>query len=188
MVDRVEVTSPETTTDKPVEEIKPTQSKPEGLPEKFNSVDELVKSYSELEKKPKEFNKIIKELKIRVEIGGGIRSLKNIDTYDIIVSNPPYLSDLEYKKTTKEIQSYEPKIALIGGIDGLKFYRNIANFLTEILSSTSIVFIEIGNNQAKEVMKIFKSKKIKCLELAKDIQQLNRLLILQKNQYKINVD
>ena len=51
MVDKVEITSPETTTDKPVEEIKPTQSKPEGLPEKFNSVDELVKSYSELEKK-----------------------------------------------------------------------------------------------------------------------------------------
>ena len=114
--------------------------------------------------------------------------IKNIDTYDIVVSNPPYLSDLEYKKTTIEIQSYEPKMALNGGIDGLKFYRNIANFLTEILSSTSIVFIEIGNNQAKEVMKIFKSKKIKCLELAKDIQQLNRLLILQKNQYKINVD
>lgn len=51
MVDKVEVKSAETTTDKPVEETKPTQSKPEGLPEKFNSVDELVKSYSELEKK-----------------------------------------------------------------------------------------------------------------------------------------
>ena len=51
MVDKVEITSPETTTDKPVEETKPTQSKPEGLPEKFNSVDDLVKSYSELEKK-----------------------------------------------------------------------------------------------------------------------------------------
>ena len=51
MVEKVEVKSAETTTDKPVEEIKPTQSKPEGLPEKFNSVDELVKSYSELEKK-----------------------------------------------------------------------------------------------------------------------------------------
>ena len=51
MVDKVEVQSAETTADKPVEETKPTQSKPEGLPEKFNSVDELVKSYSELEKK-----------------------------------------------------------------------------------------------------------------------------------------
>jgi len=51
MVEKVEVQSAETTADKPVEEIKPTQSKPEGLPEKFNSVDELVKSYSELEKK-----------------------------------------------------------------------------------------------------------------------------------------
>ena len=51
MVEKVEVQSAETTADKPVEETKPTQSKPEGLPEKFNSVDELVKSYSELEKK-----------------------------------------------------------------------------------------------------------------------------------------
>ena len=106
--------------------------------------------------------------------------IKNLDTYDIIVSNPPYLSELDYKKTTKEIQSFEPKIALIGGIDGLKFYRDIAYLLPDILSSTSVVFVEIGNNQAKEVIQIFKKKKIKCLEIVKDIQQLNRLLVLQK--------
>jgi release factor glutamine methyltransferase len=106
--------------------------------------------------------------------------IKNLDTYDIIVSNPPYLSELDYKKTTKEIQSFEPKIALIGGIDGLKFYRDIAYLLPDILSSTSVVFIEIGNNQAKETIQIFKKKKIKCLEIVKDIQQLNRLLVLQK--------
>ena len=107
--------------------------------------------------------------------------MKRKKTYDIIVSNPPYLSEIEYKKTTKEIQFFEPKIALIGGIDGLKFYRNIADLLPDILSSTSVVFIEIGNNQAKDVIQIFKNKKIKCLELAKDIQHLNRLLVLQKN-------
>ena len=106
--------------------------------------------------------------------------IKNIDKYNIVVSNPPYLSNSEYEKTTKEIQLYEPKKALIGGIDGLKFYRNIANFLYEILSSTSVVFIEIGNNRAKEVMQIFKYKKIECLELAKDIQHLNRLLVFAK--------
>jgi len=61
MVEKVEVQSAETTTDKPVEEIKPTQSKPEGLPEKFNSVDELVKSYSELEKKLGEQSQPTKE-------------------------------------------------------------------------------------------------------------------------------
>ena len=61
MVDRVEVQSAETTTDKPVEETKPTQSKPEGLPEKFNSVDELVKSYSELEQKLGEQSQPTKE-------------------------------------------------------------------------------------------------------------------------------
>ena len=61
MVDKVEVQSAETTADKPVEETKPTQSKPEGLPEKFNSVDELVKSYSELEQKLGEQSQPTKE-------------------------------------------------------------------------------------------------------------------------------
>ena len=61
MVEKVGVKSAETTTDKPVEEIKPTQSKPEGLPEKFNSVDELVKSYSELEQKLGEQSQPTKE-------------------------------------------------------------------------------------------------------------------------------
>jgi len=107
--------------------------------------------------------------------------IKKIDTYDIVVSNPPYLTALEYNKTTKEIQSYEPKIALIAGTDGLKFYRNIANLMPKILSKTSFAFVEIGNNQAKEVIQIFNNKKIKCLELAKDIQHLNRLIVLKKS-------
>ena len=54
MVDKVEITTQETTDEKPVEqtnETQSTQSKPEGLPEKFNSVEELAKSYTELEKK-----------------------------------------------------------------------------------------------------------------------------------------
>ena len=61
MVDKVEVVAEETTAEKPVveetqqteqaNETQSTQSKPEGLPEKFNSVEELAKSYSELEKK-----------------------------------------------------------------------------------------------------------------------------------------
>ena len=50
MVETVEIKQPETTSEKPVEE-QSTQSKPEGLPEKFNSVEDLAKSYSELEKK-----------------------------------------------------------------------------------------------------------------------------------------
>ena len=61
MVEQVEVKQAETTAEKPVEENKPTQSKPEGLPEKFNSVDELVKSYSELEKKLGEQSQPTKE-------------------------------------------------------------------------------------------------------------------------------
>jgi len=54
MVDSVEIKAEETGSEKPVEQVnetQPAQSKPDGLPEKFNSVEDLVKSYSELEKK-----------------------------------------------------------------------------------------------------------------------------------------
>ena len=54
MVDSVEIKAEETTEEKPVEQVnetQPAQSKPEGLPEKFNTVEDLAKSYAELEKK-----------------------------------------------------------------------------------------------------------------------------------------
>jgi len=107
--------------------------------------------------------------------------INKIDEYDIVVSNPPYLTEKEYYKTSKEIQLFEPKIALIGGFDGLKFYRNIAAFLPKILKVKSLAFLEIGNKQKNQVIKIFKNKKIKCQKIVKDIQNFNRLLVLKKN-------
>ena len=100
--------------------------------------------------------------------------------YDIIITNPPYLSELEYKKTDKEIQLFEPKIALVGGLDGLKFYRELSNILPQIMSFNSLVFVEIGCTQADKITQIFKRNEINYLEIVKDIQQLNRLLVLKK--------
>ena len=107
--------------------------------------------------------------------------LNNIECYDIVVSNPPYISETDYIKSSQEIQLYEPRIALVASNNGYEFYEKISNILPNILSNTSRAFIEIGSTQAKKTINIFKLKQINCLDVVKDIQNLNRLLILNKS-------
>jgi release factor glutamine methyltransferase len=106
--------------------------------------------------------------------------LENFEIFDIVVSNPPYLSEFEYDNTSSEIQLFEPKISLIAANEGLEFYQKIANILPNILNKNSRAFFEIGSKQAKETIAIFRSKNLKCLKIVNDMQNLNRVLILKK--------
>ena len=107
--------------------------------------------------------------------------LNKIQLYDIVVSNPPYLSKIEFDKTSAEIKLYEPKIALVALNDGYEFYEKIPNIINKILKKNSNVFLEIGSTQAKKVIKIFNYNNITCLKLVKDLQNLDRILILNKS-------
>jgi release factor glutamine methyltransferase len=107
--------------------------------------------------------------------------LKVIQTYDIVVSNPPYLSNLEYKKTVNEIQLFEPKKALVAPKEGFYFYYKIAEILPRLLKSKSMAFLEIGSKQAEKVKYIFSVNNLYSLKIAKDIQNLDRLLIIKKS-------
>ena len=107
--------------------------------------------------------------------------ISEFDEYDIIVCNPPYISSLEYQNISQEIKLYEPKIALYGGIDGLECYREISKILPIISHKKSKIFVEIGLNQSKKVIEIFKQYKIHHLKLIKDIRKLDRLLVFKKN-------
>jgi len=107
--------------------------------------------------------------------------LSKIQLYDIVVSNPPYLSKVEFDKTSAEIKLYEPEIALVALNDGYEFYEKISNILNKILKKNSNVFLEIGSSQAKKVIKIFNYNNITCLKLVKDLQYLDRMLILNKS-------
>ena len=106
--------------------------------------------------------------------------LDKISKYDIVVSNPPYLSKLDYKNVSDEIKLFEPKIALFAKRNGYEFYNRLANILPDIISKKSMIFIEIGHSQSKKCIEIFESSKLECLEIFKDYQNLDRGIILNK--------
>lgn len=100
----------------------------------------------------------------------------NIKEFNIIVSNPPYIETKTIKKLSKEVQN-EPHIALDGGSDGLTFYKIIANEANKYLNKNGYIFLEIGYNQKKEVIKIFEKNnnytQIKCI---KDLSSNDRVI------------
>ena len=100
--------------------------------------------------------------------------------FDIVISNPPYLSDYDYRMIDDEIRFYEPKIALIGGDDGLDCYRQIAPILKDITNNNSLSFFEIGINQNEKCISIFKKYAINCIEIIKDYQNIERILVFKK--------
>ena len=80
------------------------------------------------------------------------------DTFDIIVSNPPYIRTDEISKLSKQVQN-EPKLALDGGKDGLDFYKIIAKEAPKHLNKNGVILMEIGYDQGQAVTNLFQDSK-----------------------------
>ena len=107
-----------------------------------------------------------------------VESINN--KFDLIVSNPPYLSKDDYQKTSREIKDYEPKKAFYGGIDGLFFYKKFARNLPKLMKSDSYLIIEIGEKQAKKCLEMFENSGLNFVKKVKDLQKKDRILIFSK--------
>ena len=102
------------------------------------------------------------------------------EKFDLIVSNPPYLSEDQYNKTEDEIKKFEPKIALLGGEDGLKFYKMFAKNLPKIMAKKSFFICEIGHKQYNSCKKIFENSNLKLIKSTRDLQKIVRTLTFSK--------
>jgi len=100
--------------------------------------------------------------------------------FDLIVSNPPYLSKNDYHKTSREIKNYEPKKAFFGGNDGLFFYRYFSRNLPKLMKYGSYLILEIGENQASNCIKLFNNSGLNFVKKVKDLQKKDRILIFSK--------
>ena len=107
--------------------------------------------------------------------------VSQIEEFDLIVSNPPYLSHREYINCDDGIKFFEPKIALDAGSDGLNAYKEIALIALKIMHINSFLFLEIGKDQKERILSIFNNYDIKNVGIIKDYQSIDRVLVMKKN-------
>jgi len=93
--------------------------------------------------------------------------------YDIIVSNPPYVSTSEMEAIEKEL-TFEPEMALTDYSDGLEFYRRFVTIFKDILSISGQFYLEINNNFSNQIVELFKLEY--NVELINDISDNPRIL------------
>lgn len=104
------------------------------------------------------------------------------NTYDLIVSNPPYIPTAEIEDLSLEVR-YEPRIALDGGRDGLDFYRRIIMDSGRYLKSGGFLIMEIGFGQCPAIKNIFKaSGNFQKTEVIKDYNNIDRVIVAQRKQ------
>ncbi|MCA6072656.1 MAG: peptide chain release factor N(5)-glutamine methyltransferase [Endomicrobium sp.] len=95
--------------------------------------------------------------------------------FDIIVSNPPYISETEYSALEPELE-YEPRIALTAKDGGLFFYNEIGSRALNYLNNDGVVLIELNANKFDEIRQIFLDNNYKEIEIINDYASLPRIL------------
>ncbi len=98
-------------------------------------------------------------------------------SFDIIVSNPPYVRNLEKQEIKKNVLDYEPHLALfVEDTDALLFYRKIAQLALKNLAPNGLLFFEINQYLGKETVELLENLGFKNIELKKDIYGNDRMV------------
>ena len=102
---------------------------------------------------------------------------QNLLPLDIIVSNPPYVRNLEKEEIKKNVLDYEPHLALfVEDTDALLFYRKIAQLALKNLAPNGLLFFEINQYLGKETVELLENLGFKNIELKKDIYGNDRMV------------
>ena len=97
-------------------------------------------------------------------------------SYDLIISNPPYITTEECGKLMPEVKDHEPMLALDGKEDGLYFYKKIIKEAKNYLNPDGMLAFEIGYDQGEAVKRLMEAQDFSCVEIKKDLAGLDRLV------------
>jgi release factor glutamine methyltransferase len=101
-------------------------------------------------------------------------------TFNLIVSNPPYVSDKNLADLQREVREHEPRVALTSGDDGLSMIRGLLNDAPAFLVESGYLIFEIGFGQRTKVEELIDARIWKVLSIRDDLQGIPRTVTLQK--------
>lgn len=99
--------------------------------------------------------------------------------FDLIVSNPPYISAKEMEELALDVKNWEPELALTPGGDGLSAYREIASKLRSFLNNDGLGLFEIGYAQGQDVCEIFIANGFGNVRVEQDMNGHDRIIVVQ---------
>jgi release factor glutamine methyltransferase len=120
------------------------------------------------------------ELSNRVELIRGDLFANCAGTFDLVVSNPPYIGETERQDLPPEVRDYEPGIALFSGRDGLDLIRRLVAETTERLNENGWLLIEHGCTQGEAIRHLFQAAGLRAVTTYPDLNQHDRITVGQK--------
>lgn len=102
--------------------------------------------------------------------------LLRFSMFDLVVSNPPYVSLQSYSSLQKEIMDFEPRLAVTDESDGLTFYRIISEKVSGNIKKGGKLFFEISHGQCDDVKSIMTKNNFSKIEVIKDYQNIERIV------------
>ena len=107
---------------------------------------------------------------------GDLLGIFKNQSFDIIASNPPYISEPEMSELDSDVRDYEPNLALTAGEDGLKYIKKIILESKRVLKNGGWCVLEIGHNQAVKVMDLMKKSGYCEISAVKDLNGIDRVI------------
>lgn len=118
--------------------------------------------------------------RIRFFHGDAFAALPSGMSFDLIISNPPYVPTAEIETLQPEVRDYEPRLALDGGPDGLDAFRRLAIEAGAFLKAGGRIMVEFGDGQEERVREIFQGQNWVVVEAKRDYTQRPRILIARR--------
>lgn len=98
--------------------------------------------------------------------------------FDLIISNPPYIKNSDIEKLAPEVSMHEPRIALIGGSDGLDCYRQISSQIKSLLNKNGYIIFEFGKGQENDIREILEQEGMRFVSFKNDLTGTPRCIVV----------
>ena len=106
--------------------------------------------------------------------------LEKLGTFDIIVSNPPYVSKNDFDLLEPELKLYEPRIALTDESEGTTFYKEIISKSESLLNKPGYIYFELGKDQFQKISQLLTDNKFSNIKIIKDYSGIERIISGEK--------